>query len=197
MRDAPPGGAVASGLAGMFDVGRDLPAELAGILLAEVDLVFGAAEPEPQRLIRWASIKVIFEFDSDPLCHRGLHDCDGLSAPYKINRDGVIIASPRPPTRIGAPGRHRTGAGPGQCEAPAGRPGDRPVQILTRALMLGWWAGGLADLCGADVLPGRKARGTRCDCLRNAASGQVGASSARPRSSSSVVTRLLASIASS
>jgi hypothetical protein len=33
----------ASGLSGMFDVGRDLPAEPAGILLAEVDLVFRAA----------------------------------------------------------------------------------------------------------------------------------------------------------
>src|SRR5438876_11754003 len=71
----------ASGLAGMFDVGRDLPAERAGVLLTEIDFVFGAAEPEPQRLDCWASIKVVFEFDSDPLCHRGLHDCDGLSAP--------------------------------------------------------------------------------------------------------------------
>ena len=69
MRHAPAGGAVSSSLAGMFDVGRDLPAEPAGILLAEVDLVFGAAEPEPQRLICWASIKVVFEFDSDPLRH--------------------------------------------------------------------------------------------------------------------------------
>jgi len=76
----------------MFYVGRDLPAESDGILLIKVDLVFGAAEPEPQRLIRWASIKVVFEFDSDPLRHRGLHDCDGLSAPYKINRHPVITA---------------------------------------------------------------------------------------------------------
>jgi hypothetical protein len=43
-----------SRLAGMVNVGRDLPAEPAGILLAEVDLVVGAAEPEPQRLIRRA-----------------------------------------------------------------------------------------------------------------------------------------------
>jgi hypothetical protein len=50
----------------MFDVGRDLPAERTGILLAEVDLVFRAVEPEPQRLVSWAAIKVVFEFDSDP-----------------------------------------------------------------------------------------------------------------------------------
>ena len=82
-----------SSLAGMFNVGRDLPAEPAGVLLAEVDLVVGAAEPEPQRLIRWASIKVVFEFDSDPLRHHGLHDSGELSAPYKINRHPVITTT--------------------------------------------------------------------------------------------------------
>jgi len=82
-----------SRLAGMVNVGRDLPAEPAGILLAEVDLVVGAAEPEPQRLIRWAAIKVVFEFDSDPLRHHGLHGYGELSAPYKINRHPVITTT--------------------------------------------------------------------------------------------------------
>src|SRR5262249_60552924 len=47
--------------AGVLDVGRDLPAEPAGVLLAEVDLVVHAAEPEPQRLIRRAFIKVVLD----------------------------------------------------------------------------------------------------------------------------------------
>jgi len=76
----------------MLDVGRDLPAELAGIRLSEVDLVFHAAEPEPQRLVCGASIKVVFEFDTDPLCHRDIRDCDGLCVPYKINHHPVITA---------------------------------------------------------------------------------------------------------
>src|SRR6266566_2539632 len=82
----------------MFDVGRDLPAESAGILLAEVDLVLQAAYPEPQRLHCWASIKVVFEFYSDPLRHRGLHDCVGY---LHRTRSTVIPCSPRrrPPTR--------------------------------------------------------------------------------------------------
>jgi hypothetical protein len=100
-----------SRLAGVFDVGRDLPAEPAGILLAEVDLVFGAAQPEPQRLLRWTSIKVVFEFNNDPLRHPGLHDCDGLSAPYKISRHGVIIG---PPTGRLSESMHLPGGVPGR-----------------------------------------------------------------------------------
>jgi hypothetical protein len=47
------------------------------------------------------------------LCHRGLHDCDELSAPYKINRDGVIIASPPAayPNRCTRQGPYRAGSG--------------------------------------------------------------------------------------
>ena len=50
----------------MVEVGRDLPAELAGIGLSEVDLIFLAVEPEPQGLVSGAAIKVVFEFDSEP-----------------------------------------------------------------------------------------------------------------------------------
>ena len=60
--------------------------------LFEIDLVVRAAQPEPQRLVCWASIKVVFEFDSDPLRHLGLHACNGLSAPYKIKCNPVITA---------------------------------------------------------------------------------------------------------
>src|SRR6266513_820382 len=84
----------------MFYVGRDLPAESDGILLIKVDLVFGAAEPEPQRLIRWASIKVVFEFDTDPLRHRGLHDCDGLKDNPGAVR-GMCRRLPRKPSGAG------------------------------------------------------------------------------------------------
>jgi hypothetical protein len=61
-------------------------------------------------------------------------------------------------------------------------PSDRHIQTPTRAPMFRWRAGELADPCSADIPPGRKARGTRCGCARDATSGQVGASSARARS---------------
>src|SRR6266566_967174 len=104
----------------MFDVGRDLPAESAGILLAEVDLVLQAAYPEPQRLHCWASIKVVFEFYSDPLRHRGLHDCMGY---LHRTRSTVIPCSPRrrrPPETM--PARRRAGTALGSWDAAAWRP---------------------------------------------------------------------------
>jgi hypothetical protein len=70
----------------MFDVGRDLPPELAGVLLAEVDLVVGAAEPNRSIWSAGPPSRVVFEFNGDALRHRGLRACDGLSAPYKISR---------------------------------------------------------------------------------------------------------------
>ena len=49
-----------SGLAGVFGEGRELAAERGGVLIAQVDLVFGAIQPEPYRLIRRAPIKIVF-----------------------------------------------------------------------------------------------------------------------------------------
>jgi hypothetical protein len=38
----------------------ELPAERGGVAGAQVDLVLRAADPEPHRLIRRASIKIVF-----------------------------------------------------------------------------------------------------------------------------------------
>jgi hypothetical protein len=44
----------------MVDERRELPAELCGVLLAQVDLVFRAAHAEPHGLIRRPAVKIIF-----------------------------------------------------------------------------------------------------------------------------------------
>jgi len=83
-----PASLASSSLAGMFDVGRDLPAERAGILLIEIDLVVRAAQPEPQRLVCWASIKVVFEFDSD-LC--AILDCMlAMGYPHRTRSNAIL-----------------------------------------------------------------------------------------------------------
>src|SRR6266851_8979933 len=43
-------------LAGVLDERRELRAEGPGVLLAQVDLVIGAVEPEPHRLVRRAAV---------------------------------------------------------------------------------------------------------------------------------------------
>jgi hypothetical protein len=48
------------------------------ILLAQIDLVLGAAYPEPECLVRMTAVKIIFQRDRNPRCHPDLHDCDGL-----------------------------------------------------------------------------------------------------------------------
>src|SRR4249919_4033629 len=83
-----------SRLASVFDERSDLPAERCGVLLARVDLVLGAAQPEPHRLIRRTAIKIVFQCDGNLLCHSRLLDCDRLPAPYKINRQVTVTATP-------------------------------------------------------------------------------------------------------
>jgi hypothetical protein len=56
----------------VLDERRELPTERRGVLSAQIDLVLGAAQPEPHRLIRRASIKVVFQRDGYLLCHPGL-----------------------------------------------------------------------------------------------------------------------------
>jgi hypothetical protein len=62
---------------------RQLAAERPRVVLAQVDLIRRAAEPEPHRLIRRAPVKIVFQHDGYLRCHPGLLDCDGLSAPYR------------------------------------------------------------------------------------------------------------------
>src|SRR6266496_6328965 len=83
-----------SRLAGVFDERCDLPAERRGVLGAQVDLVLGAAQPEPHRLIRRTAIKNVFQCDGNLLCHPRLLDCDRLPAPYKINCQVTVTATP-------------------------------------------------------------------------------------------------------
>src|SRR5215471_21506564 len=81
-------------LAGVPDEGRQLPAERRGVLAVQIYLVIRAVDPEPHRLIRRATIKIVFQRDGYLLCHPRLPDCDRLFAPYKINCPGVVTATP-------------------------------------------------------------------------------------------------------
>jgi hypothetical protein len=106
-----PAARTAAGLAGVVDVGRDLLAEGGGVLRAEVDLVVGAVEPEPQRLVGWAAVKVVFEFDSDPLCRWSLRDlrpdiCTVQDQPSRRDQPAFYA-----PTRIAAPSQRGLGLG--------------------------------------------------------------------------------------
>jgi len=65
------------GLAGVLDEWRELPAERGGVLLAQVDLVIHAAEPETHGLRGRSAAQVIFQGDSYPLGHPYLPLCDG------------------------------------------------------------------------------------------------------------------------
>jgi len=47
---------------------------LPGVLLAQIDLIVRAVDPEPHRLIGRAAVKIVFERDGYLLCHLGLPD---------------------------------------------------------------------------------------------------------------------------
>ena len=64
-----PAGRGSASLAAMLDIRRDLLAERGSVLLAQVDLVLGAAETEPDRLIGPAAIQVVFQRHRYLLCH--------------------------------------------------------------------------------------------------------------------------------
>jgi hypothetical protein len=70
----PPGPAALPppGPAGVGDERRELRAERGGVAGAQVDLVAGAAEPEPDRLIGRAAVEVVFQRDGYLLCQPGL-----------------------------------------------------------------------------------------------------------------------------
>jgi cytochrome c551/c552 len=53
----------------MIDKGCELFAELRGVLLAQVDFVLCAVDPEPHGLIRTARIQIIFQRDNCSSCH--------------------------------------------------------------------------------------------------------------------------------
>src|SRR6266704_3643546 len=60
------------GLAAVLNVGRELLAERGGVLGVQVDLIAGAIESEPHRLLRRAAGQIIFQDDSYFLGHRYL-----------------------------------------------------------------------------------------------------------------------------
>jgi hypothetical protein len=47
-------------LCGTLNERRELRAKGAGVLFAQVDLILGTVEPEPQRLVRPAAVQIIF-----------------------------------------------------------------------------------------------------------------------------------------
>jgi hypothetical protein len=55
-------------LAGMVDVGCELPAERLGVLGAQINLILRAVQPEPHRLIGRPAIKIVFERDGYIFC---------------------------------------------------------------------------------------------------------------------------------
>jgi hypothetical protein len=68
-----PGMPQAPGLAGVLDERRELGAEGAGVLLAQVDFVRAAVEPEPHRLVGKAAVQIVLQRDGHLLSHP--HDC--------------------------------------------------------------------------------------------------------------------------
>jgi hypothetical protein len=47
----------------MIDERGERAAQRRGVLLAQIDLILGAIHPEPHRLVCWAPIKIILEFE--------------------------------------------------------------------------------------------------------------------------------------
>src|SRR5262249_55847187 len=58
--------------AGVFDERCEFLAERRGVSCVQIDLVDGAAHAEPHRLICWASVQIVFQYDAYLLCHSGL-----------------------------------------------------------------------------------------------------------------------------
>jgi hypothetical protein len=44
----------------VFDEGSQLLAERLGVLFVQIDLTLRTGEPEPQRLICWAPVQIVF-----------------------------------------------------------------------------------------------------------------------------------------
>src|SRR5262249_23759004 len=61
-----------AGLAGMLDERRELLAEGAGVLAAQINLIIRALEAEPHSLVRWAAIQVVLQRDGYLLSHINL-----------------------------------------------------------------------------------------------------------------------------
>jgi hypothetical protein len=84
--------------------GGDPLAESAGVLLAQVNLVLRAAEPEPHRLDGRAAIQIVFELDRYPLRHPEpprprLATCTVQDQPvssYNHNAAGGLAGEPQP-----------------------------------------------------------------------------------------------------
>ncbi len=53
----------------MAEVDRERIAQLAGVLLGEVDLVVGAVECERHRLVCLGTVQIVDKHDVDPLSH--------------------------------------------------------------------------------------------------------------------------------
>jgi hypothetical protein len=51
---------LAAGPPGMIDKRRELSAELRGVLITQIDLVFRPAHAEPHGLIRRPAVKIVF-----------------------------------------------------------------------------------------------------------------------------------------
>jgi len=103
----------------MVDEGCERLAELSSILGAQVDLVHGAADPEPNRLIRRTAVKIVFKRDGFLLRHPGLPDCNRLPSPYKINcHAGQSRCQPQSPNQRAKPraNSHRHQATPGHSQ---------------------------------------------------------------------------------
>ena len=70
------------------------PVDRSRIHSPQIDLILSAVQPEPHRLVRRATIKIVLQRDGDLLRHPGLLTPHRLPAPYKINPHDRL--SPRP-----------------------------------------------------------------------------------------------------
>jgi hypothetical protein len=75
----------------MLDERCEPAAQRRSVLLARIDLILGAIDPESHRFSRRAPIKIILEFDGYLLCHPGLPAALEISPP----RSTVLAAGIR------------------------------------------------------------------------------------------------------
>src|SRR5690349_1381646 len=96
------------GLAGMLDERCELAAQRRSVLLAQIDLILGAIDPESHRFIGRALIKIILEFDGYLLCHPGLLAALEIPAPRSTVLPAGIHGAGSCPQRMHPPSRTRS-----------------------------------------------------------------------------------------
>jgi hypothetical protein len=120
----------------MVDEGCERLAELSSILRAQVDLVHGAADPEPNRLIRRTAVKIVFKRDGHLLRHPGLPRLQSVTCTVQDQLPRRAIALPALSRLIKEPNQEPTATGtrPHRATASHHRRSQMPHQAMPSTL---------------------------------------------------------------